>query len=269
MQSETILNGAVNPGANNALAINRYQAFGIHLLGSVLIALASAALVFFLWYPAPLAEATGVTNIYLLLLAVDVVIGPFITLIVFNPAKKELKRDLLIVLLLQIAALLYGLHTVFITRPVYAVYNASRFDLVYANDLTDEKLAKVTHPLFKSPPLWGSETIAVRWPADEKLRTEILMNAITGKGDDLPLIPQYYVPYADEKAVVIKQIKPMESLRQLNTDRTQEIDALSQRYTDKKAGIGYLPLIAKLKDLTVIVAIDSAEVLEINTLKPR
>jgi hypothetical protein len=268
MQTDNPFFETLDNHSEKSIRLNRYQAFGLHLSGSVLIALCSAALVFLVWYPSPLAEATGVTNIFLMLLVVDVVIGPFITLIVFNTAKKELKRDLLIILLLQVAALLYGLHAVFIARPVYVVYNASQFDLVYANDLSDEKLAKVTNPLFKSIPLWGPETIAAQFPDNTQTTSDIVLSAISG-GDDLPQMPEYYLPYADKKAQIIKAIKPLESLRKLNADKNKEIDDLKQRYAANKAGIGFFPLIGKVKDLTVIVALDSAEVLEMNTLKPR
>jgi F0F1-type ATP synthase assembly protein I len=134
------------------MKLNRYQAFATHLVGSVAVALCSAALVFLVWYPDKLPQATGVTNIFLMLLAIDVLVGPVVTLIVFNTAKKELKRDLLIVLLLQLGALAYGLHAVFIARPAYSVFSVDRFELVLANDLTDDKLKKVTDARYKSPP---------------------------------------------------------------------------------------------------------------------
>lgn len=249
------------------MTLNRFHAFGIHLSGSAAVALCTAALVFLVWYPSPLAAATGVLAIFLLLLAVDVVVGPVITLIVFNPAKKELKRDLLVVLLMQVAALLYGLHAVFVARPVYAVYNTDRFDLVYANDLGDEKLQKATLPQFRAVPLLGPRVIAARRPEDAKARNEILFGALAG-GDDLPQLPQYYVPYAEARDVAVKRIQAIDALRGFNKDRAVEIDALLQRHMARAGNIGFLPLKAKVQDLAVIVARDTAEVLEITSLKP-
>ncbi|HEV7915523.1 MAG TPA: TfpX/TfpZ family type IV pilin accessory protein [Albitalea sp.] len=252
------------------MKLNRFQAFAAHLLGSALVALTSAALVFLLWYPAPLAMATGVTDIFLILLAVDVVVGPCITLIIFRPDKKplkELRRDLSIVLVLQLAALSYGLHTVFIARPVYAVYNAGRFDLVYANDLDEHKLKQARHPEFQSLPLLGPKIIAARSPTDAKQRRDILMGSLSG-GDDLPQMPQHYVPYADEQPNAVKRIQPIDALRSLNKDAAGPLDELVRKYAARKGGIGYLPLRAKVKDVSVIVALDTAEVLEIAPLNP-
>lgn len=247
--------------------INRLQAFGGHLLGSVFVGLCSAALVFLVWYPWPLPVATGVTAIFVILLSVDVVIGPCITLIVFNPAKKELKRDLTIVLLLQVGALLYGMHTVFIARPVYYVFNVDRFDLVYGNDLTPEKLDKVTDQRFKSHSILRPEVIAAQAPDTGEKRNKVLFSALAG-GDDLPQLPQYYVPYAEQKKQVLERVHPLDELKPFNKERGDEISALIGKYALIKDGVGFLPLRGKVEDLTVIVSKDSAEVLEIVDLKP-
>lgn len=251
----------------NFIKINRYQAFGGHLLGSMTVALCSAALVFLLWYPGRLAQASGVTDIFLLLLAVDVVVGPFITLIVFNRAKKELRRDLLIVLVLQISALIYGLHAVFIARPVYEVFSVDRFDVVFANDLTDKKLDKVTATQFKAVPVLGPKFIAARRPETSKERMAIALSAVSG-GDDVAQMPEHYVPYADARDLVVKRLLPVENLRQFNKDEGAEIDALVKRYAARPGGIGYLPMRGKVHDLTVVVARDSADVLETLSLNP-
>lgn len=249
------------------MKLNRFQAFGAHFLGSFVVALFSAALVFLVWYRWPLAVATGVTGIFALLLAVDVVIGPCITLLVFNPAKKELKRDLAIVLLLQISALVYGLHAVFVARPVYLVFNSDRFDLVYANDLSADKLNKVSDLQFRSVPMLGAEVIASRKPDDVKVRNDIMFSAIAG-GDDLPQLPQYYVRYTTMKSQVQNHIRPLEELKSFNKVRVGEITAMNSKYGSINGGIGFLPLRGKVSDLTVIVRRDSAEVIEVSDLKP-
>jgi hypothetical protein len=249
------------------MKLNRYQAFATHLMGSAVVALCSAALVFLVWYPDKLPQATGVTGIFLMLLAIDVVVGPVITLIVFNPAKKALKRDLAIVLLLQVCALLYGLHAVFVARPVYWVFSVDRFELVYANDLTGAKMQKVTDPHFKSPPIFRPEYISARRPESSKERIDIALGAVAG-GDDVAQLPQFYAPYADAKDGVLKRLQPLEKLNDFNKDRRADVDALVKKYAGRPGGVGYLPTRGKVKDLTVIVARDSAAVLESLDLHP-
>ncbi len=247
--------------------LNRFHAFGWHLLVSSTVALLSAGLVFLLWYPGLLAFASDVASIFLLLLAVDVVLGPVITLIIFNPRKKELKRDLAIVVLIQLTALLYGLHTVFIARPVYIAFNSGQFDLVYANDISSENLGKTTRPEFQSLPYFGPRLIAAPLPSDPKMRDEIVRNAVTG-GDDVQHMPQYYVSYEDQKAEVLQRIQPLADLKSFNKDRLQEIDSLINKYTAVKKEAGYLPLQAKANDLVVILNRTTGEVLEMSDLQP-
>lgn len=250
---------------SRTMQLNRIRAFAVHLAGSSAVVLCAAALVFLVWYPDKLPQATGVTNIFLMLIAVDVIVGPLITLIVFDLKKKELRRDLAVVLLLQLCALTYGLHAVFVARPVYRVFSVDRFELAYANDLGSEKIAKVTDPRFKVLPIWGPETISVRRPDDPRERIEIAMGAAAG-GDDLAQLPQFYVPYEGAKDAVIKRLQPLDRLAAFNKDQPEAVQALIQRYKDR--GVGYLPMRGKVRDLAVIVATQSGDVLDVVNLSP-
>ncbi len=247
--------------------LNRYHAFGWHLLVSLCVAAVSASLVFLVWYPNDLAYASGVTDIFRLLLLVDVILGPVITLIIFDKKKKELKRDLAVVVVMQFVAMLYGLHAVYVARPVYLVFNIDRFDLVYANDFSDQDLAKATKNEYKSLPQFGPKIIAARMPEDVKSRNEILFGSLSG-GSDLSRMPQYYVPYPEQKVEVIHAIQSLDKLRKINEESLSAIDALEKKYAATKTKIGYLPLRGKANDLTVIVNQVTGEIIEMSVLKP-
>ena len=227
----------------------------------------SAALVFLLWYPGALASATGVTEIFLIILAVDVAVGPLITLIVFNLKKPELRRDLMIVLILQLAALFYGLHAVFAARPVYLVFAADRFDLVYANELTPEKLAKVQDPRFQSVPLGRPQLIAAKRPDDKQARADILFGALAG-GDDLPQLPQYYVPLQNEKAAMLDRLQQLDKLKEFNRDDADRVSQLMKSYEVRLDKVGFVPVRGKVKDLTAVIDRDSGKVLDVLPLQP-
>jgi len=121
----------------------RLKAFLLHLAFSTTMALLAMLLVFRLWYPAPLHDAQGVTNIFLMLLLVDVVLGPLLTLLVYKVGKKSLITDLAVIACLQMAALGYGLWTVAEGRPAWIVYNVDRFDVVAAVDIDARHLNEV------------------------------------------------------------------------------------------------------------------------------
>ena len=90
----------------------RLKFFFSHLLISFFIALVVVGLVFFVWYPSPLATAVGVTHIFLMMLAIDVIVGPLLGLLVYKEGKKTLKFDLGVIIVLQISALGYGIYSI-------------------------------------------------------------------------------------------------------------------------------------------------------------
>ena len=108
----------------------RLKFFLSHLSLSFLIAILVIGLVFFIWYPSPLATAVGVTHIFLMLLVIDVILGPLLGLLVYKEGKKTLKFDLSVIIFIQICALVYGVYTIAKGRPVWLVYNIDRIELV-------------------------------------------------------------------------------------------------------------------------------------------
>jgi len=247
--------------------MTRLRAFFIHLLISFCLAGISFVFVFLIWYPDHLTGASGANQIFLMLLAIDCVLGPCITLIIFNPKKKELKWDLTIVGLVQVTALLYGLHTMFVARPVYLVFNVDRFDVVYANDFTDEKLAKVSDPQFQHLPIFRPQIIAAQRPTDSKEKNALLFSVLNG-GDDLPQLPQYYVSYPALQNEVIAHAHALSALSQFNPQQKEQIDNLVSKYQRLNKKVGFLPLKGKVDHLSVLVDLNTAEVQEIVDLKP-
>lgn len=247
--------------------INRFSAFFVHLIFSLTVGCIIGVLVYCLWYPDFFSYASGISKIFLTLLVVDVILGPLITLIIFNTKKQELKRDMLIVIVVQIIALSFGLYTVFITRPAYIIFNSNRFDLVYANEISEENLGKALRSEFKSLPYFGPKIIAAVLPADPRLAEEIIISAVA-TGDDVQYLPQYYASYNEHLAEVIKQNKLLSEMKFANVDRLKEIDKLCKKYEALNIEVGYIPLKAKTHNLVVIVDRGTGKILEISDLKP-
>jgi len=123
-----------------SLVSKRIQFFFGHFVLSILIALTLICVVFLLWYPFPLAKAVGVTHIFLMLIVIDVIIGPMLTFLVYKEGKKTLKMDLSIIVLVQIAVLSYGIYNITEGRPVWIVQNGNRFELVRNNEIVNQNI---------------------------------------------------------------------------------------------------------------------------------
>ena len=118
----------------------RLKFFLNHLFISFFIALLVIGLVFFVWYPAPLAKAVGVANIFLMMLSIDVIVGPILGLLVYKEGKKTLKFDLTVIITIQITALCYGIYSIEQGRPAWLAYNVDHFELGRKNELVDQNI---------------------------------------------------------------------------------------------------------------------------------
>jgi len=248
--------------------MSRWKACLIHLVISAAIATAVLALMLLIWYPNPLFSAVAGQQVLLILLGVDVTLGPLVTLIIFNPLKsrKALTFDLTVIAILQIAALIYGMSVVSHARPVFLVFSKDSFDLVTANMLSDDDIAKAEYPQFRSLPLTGPVYVYSEMPSDTKKRNEVVLSSFSGK--DLPQYPQYYTPYSEHMTAAGRVARPLAELRKLNPDRSAEIDKAVRDSGRPEEGLGYLPLHAKYKDLTVLVGKGDGQTMVLLPMRP-
>jgi hypothetical protein len=137
----------------------------------------------------------GGTELLLLILAVDVILGPVLTFAVFNRAKgtAHLRRDLLIIIAVQLGALSYGMYTVFLARPVALVFEFDRFRVLSSADVVQSELPKALPP-FRTLSLSGPMTLAVRKTQAGDEKTGALMTAIL-EGVDTSQRPTFWIAY--------------------------------------------------------------------------
>jgi len=112
----------------------RYQAFFSHLLLSSLIITALAIIIVVYWYPNGLIYAGGVSGLKILIL-VDVVLGPLLTLMVFDKSKASLKFDLLVIIFMQLACLAGGIWLIYNERPVAQLISHKGLHLITHSEL--------------------------------------------------------------------------------------------------------------------------------------
>jgi len=245
----------------------RFFASLIHFLFSIIIVFFVLVLVFYIWYPGALAEASGVAEIFFLVLIVDVCLGPLLTFVVFDIKKKGLKRDLLIILLIQLSALFYGIYTVGVVRPAFIVFAVDRFELVYANELSKEQLRFGFSPEYKRVSMLGPKWVAAKMPEDIAERNLLLFQALEG-GADLAQSPRYYLSYQEMKSEIIAKSKPLQNLEQFNLEDITTYLSMIDRYDHDIHRYYYLPLQAKKMDLAVVIDRFTADVVEVVDLEP-
>jgi len=239
----------------------RMKAFLLHLAVSALVALLAVLLVFRLWYPAPYHEALGVTHIFLLLLLVDVILGPLLTLLVFEAGKKSLVMDLSIIAALQLAALGYGLWTVAEGRPAWIVYNVDRFDVVTAVDIDTRQLDEALIQ-YRSASWTGPRWVGAVRPEGSEQSNSILFESVQG-GSDIAQRPNLYSPLTEVAEAMQQRAQPLEKLNDFN-DAAAVQDAL-QNWPNAAA---WVPLMARAKPMVVLLGKNKNEVIAMVELNP-
>ncbi|MES9975498.1 MAG: hypothetical protein ABW094_14670 [Candidatus Thiodiazotropha sp.] len=212
-----------------------------HLIVSFSIALLCSVLVFAIWYPYPFNEIAGGKDLFRILVFVDVIIGPLLTLIVYNPKKPalELWRDIGIIISLQITALAYGLHSTYISRPVFVGFEGDRFRMVRIVDIQNtNNRGNIDYDILDGP-----EPIGVKLAkSTDKDFLESIKLAVDGLHPAFR--PSRWVKYEEQKDLVVQQVKPISQLKEKHPKDVIRINDMLQKVAVNEGELGFLPLIA-------------------------
>jgi hypothetical protein len=193
----------------------RLKAFGLHLLGSTIVLTLMLGALYLGWYHWPgwyLADALKVVAV---MIGVDLVLGPSITFIIANAKKsrRELGRDIGMIVTVQLIALIYGTTALWHGRPLYYAFSENCLQVVQAYDIDahDLDLARQKHmqlvPHWNSLPRW----IWAPLPQDPEEAQKIMLEAIKG-GTDVIGMPQYYKPWNDGLPMLRTQLKKVDDV---------------------------------------------------------
>lgn len=239
----------------------RYRAFLYHLSLSAVAASIALLLVFIFWYPYPLAEAVGATNIFLILLGVDVVLGPLLTLLVAKEGKKSLKFDLGVIVIIQLAAFIYGMSVMAAGRPVWIVFTKDRFDLVQAHEIEKNNIGAADKK-FQQESWFGPQWAAARLPQNPEQRNNLIFEPMAGAAD-ISYRPDLYVDYNSEIETIKRRAFNLSELNKYND--VADVEKVLKKWPEADA---YLPLMSRKQELTVLIDKQRGKVIAIVPLKP-
>lgn len=222
----------------------RLRAAGWHFLVSCAVAAVAAALVFGLWYPGAFRHMAGGQGLFVLVVSVDVVLGPLLTLVAYDIAKgwPHLRRDLAVIAALQLAGLAYGLHTVYVVRPVAIAYEFTRFRVVSAGDVFEPELL-AARPEYQRLPLTGPWTLAVRPAEPGSERTKAIEMAL--QGVDTSQRPGFWRPYTEARSEALAAARPLMMLLDREAGRRAELEKIVADAGVDPATARFLPVMAR------------------------
>lgn len=238
----------------------KFKVVATHLIISICVAIFTASIVFFCWYPFPLNKAVGVTHIFLMMLGIDMVLGPFFSWLVYKEGKKSLKFDLTIIIFIQVIALFYGVYKIAEGRPVWLVYNVDRFELVKNNEIVIENPKQVQEQ-YKQPSWLKPQFVAAEFAKDKKQKNKEMFAEIVS-GISIAQRPERYVQLKQAKSQIQSRAQNLVDLKKYNNQKQVE-DTLA-KYPEANA---FVPLKATAVDMTVLINKEKGEVVKIVDLR--
>ena len=196
----------------------------------------------------------GVGSIFMLVLVVDVVCGPLLTLVLASPRKSRRERwlDFSLVGLIQLTALGYGLHSVWAARPVALVFEVDRLVVVTANQLQADALPSAPEGLRRVP--WiGQLKASTRPPRNSD---EVVRGMEQGSaGISLAQQPDWWRPWSEGLEGMRRYAKPLSELMERRPEAKQYLQDAAQDTGRTVQELRYLPLVSN-KTLDWVALLD-------------
>lgn len=185
--------------------MTRFKAFGIHLGISFIIFIFLAYLVVMEWYPGLLFDTDGGWRGMRIIIGVDLVLGPLLTLVAYKAGKPGLKFDLTCIALLQTVCLIAGTWVVWEERPLGIVYVDSRFQVMSPGDYQEAEYPVPDFDQFgDEKPLW----LQVLVPEDLEKEAELRKKYLSAKGN-LALASDEYEPFDSKNSRFIADARDL------------------------------------------------------------
>ena len=242
--------------------MSRFKAFAIHFSISFIIFLFLLYFILIQWYPEPLFSNDGGWRVIRIIVGVDLIIGPLLTLIVFKSGKPGLKFDLSMIALFQIIALSWGVWNTYNERPAAIIYTLDFFTPVPAYQLAEQGFT--TKELEKYGDSWP---VIIYSDIPKEKESEALAKALRA-GKPLYLLTEYYSKFSKKQAPILKENSMNLAKYVENKPKLKKIYQHALLTGTAKTNISYLALHSREKWVTVVFDLDEMKIIDTMDIEP-
>jgi hypothetical protein len=216
------------------------------------------AVVFLAWYPQPAFEVVGAFPVIRMLVVVHLLIGPLLTMVVYKQGKPGLKFDLAFIVLVQIAALIYGAHRLHAERPQYLVFAVDRVEYV-----SDEGIdtSEIRFAELRDRPLTKLVNVFARRPEDAGEFQRYLDSVMTEGKPDLERRPEFWEPWSAGAEEIRKAVRPIGKIVTADPHEKKTLNQALNDYGSEYPNLGVLPIGGVQEDFGLLVDRETLEVL--------
>lgn len=172
----------------------RWRAFAIHVGISLAILGVLLYVLFVHWFPGHLFDTDGGWQVLQIIIGVDLVLGPLLTLVAASPGKttRELRKDFTVIALIQVAALAWGTWMAWHNRPYAMIWVDGDFNSMPYSAFAEYPEAR--ERISALPGDWPKQ-VMVRLPADLNERSA-LFAATSRKSSSVVFSHDLYAPFS-------------------------------------------------------------------------
>jgi hypothetical protein len=243
---------------------DRLRAFGIHLGLSGLVLLGVFAIIVVFWYPPPYMRLQGALRIVAVMTAVHLLIGPLLTFLIYRKGKKGLRFDLSVIVLLQVAALAYGVQAIYHERPHFLVFAVDRFNVLAAADVD---MQAVQQAGFRDKPLRGPRQLMAYMPLGEEFQ-RFQDSVIFGGQPDLDRRPEYWAEYPQPALPVQAAARPLDELAAARPGQLATLEQAVARTGLAWEQLAFVPVMGKADDYAALLETGNHQLVGFAALDP-
>lgn len=162
-------------------------------------------LVHFWWYPGFYASLLKASGICLATVLASALAGPFLSWIIY---KKDLIRDLMVIVALQFGVFTVGAHLLYAERPIFLVYSVDRFVVVTGRAIEEKHISPLVVEDYLTQP--APLVVAAYLP---KLRGMDDVMKVISDGGDIEFQPALYEPIERQRSLIERKGVDMSHLK--------------------------------------------------------
>ena len=242
--------------------MSRLAAAFYHFLISAVVFAGLAYLVLFIWYPDFFFDIDGGWEGLRIIIGVDLVLGPLLTLVVFKAGKPGLKFDLALIGIFQSLCLSAGTYVVYAERPTFFVYYEKHF---YSS--SQDTFANYGRPA-ADPATFSDSTPAMVYTAlpDNPIEEADVRQILFSDGIPLWIYEPSYRSLAEHMDVVITEGASEQEMRA--RDERGMLDLWLTKHQGSFDDFAFIPIHSRYRDVYLGIRKETQEFIDIVEVPP-
>lgn len=245
--------------------MSRSRAAFIHFVPIILLMIVIASVVVLAWYPYPFWQFGRSGQFALSLILAAGFAGPGLTWVVYKKGKPGLTFDLWVIAIVQMAAIAWGMLSLYENRPFWMVYTVDRFEVLSMRDIDP---GWISDPKFLDKPFAEPLMLFADMPADPAAYQNLLREIMFEGKPDLQFRPEFWSLYTERKEIALQKSRPLIGLRNARPDSIGTIDDLVKNHGGDISLLKFAPALQKDGQFTAILDAQSGDVIETLMIDP-